>query len=388
MRVAYLLTRADNDIGGAQIHVRDLSQALLAQGHEVTVLAGGRGKFAFDLAAKHIPFRHIPHLAVPLNPVCDALALTEILRALTRLKPDLVCAHTAKAGFLGRIASAILRIPAIFTPHGWAITDRISAARGRFFRRAEQTAALFSSRIINVCEFEERLATAYRIAPPEKLAVIHNGIADVRENLLADASGEPPVIVMLARFAEPKQHGVLLQALAGLKHLDWRLELLGSGPLEPAVRLQAADLDLAGRVRFRGFCPDTASVLARAQMMVLASRFEAFPYSILEAMRAGLPVLASDVGGVREAVVEGQTGFLSLAGDVAALRNHLAACIANPVLRRCLGQQGRRRYLRLFTLDRMIADTLSVYRLAVHSSPVTASLAMDGSGITIDHVSV
>src|ERR1700691_4207448 len=124
MRIAYVITRAD-DVGGAQVHVRDLAQELQTRGHEVTVLAGGSGKFSAELATCGIPFRSIRNLVTPIAPAKDALALVEIINALRQLQPDLVAAHTAKAGLLGRIASAALGIPAVFTPHGWSISDRI-----------------------------------------------------------------------------------------------------------------------------------------------------------------------------------------------------------------------------------------------------------------------
>ena len=152
MRIAFVITRGD-DIGGAQVHVRDLAGAFMAQGHAAAVLAGGPGKFCSGLASRGIPCFTIRRLACPIAPVEDLLALLEIIRTLREFKPDIVSAHTAKAGLLGRIAAAVLGLPAVFTPHGWAITDRISPRQGKVFRRVEALGSLVSSRIINVCEF-------------------------------------------------------------------------------------------------------------------------------------------------------------------------------------------------------------------------------------------
>ncbi len=361
MRIAFIITRAD-DIGGAQVHVRDLAEAFLAQGHEAVVLTGGKGRFLEELAARGIPSISIRHLARPIAPVKDMLALLAIVRALGRIKPDVVSTHTAKAGLLGRIAGAALGLPTVFTPHGWSMLDRDSTGRSALFRRIEKLSSMVSTRIVNVCEFEAEFAIRCGVAPAAKLAVVYNGLADIGGERRADVTAQPPRMAMTARMAEPKDHSTLLAALSGLRHLEWSLDLIGDGPLEGRLRRQAARLKIADRVRFLGFRGDPAAQIAEAQIFVLATRSEAFPYSILEAMRAGLPVAASGVGGIPEAVAAGRTGLLAPAGDVDALRGCLASLIVDPQLRKRLGDGGRKRFLERFTLDRMFAKTLGLYR--------------------------
>jgi glycosyltransferase involved in cell wall biosynthesis len=361
MRIVYVITRAD-DVGGAQVHVRDLAAACLARGHEVTVLAGGSGKFFEQLAAHGIPHRSIRRLVTPIAPLKDLPALVEIVRALRELQPDVVAAHTAKAGLLARIACAVLGFSAVFTPHGWAITNRISRRQGKLFRLVEAFASVVTSRVINVCEFEAQLAMTHRVAPASKLEVVHNGIPDIEEDLRADTTRQPPRLVMIARMAKPKDHATLLAALSRLKHLPWSLDLCGDGPLQGQIKAQAAQLGIQNRVRFLGFRGDTAALLQHAQIFVLASRFEAFPYTILEGMRAGLPVVASSVGGIPEAVVPGRTGLLAPVGDVDALAGHLASLIVDPELRKKLGDGGRERYLGHFTFSNMLEKTLRIYQ--------------------------
>ena len=159
-----------------------------------------------------------------------------------------------------------------------------------------------------------------------------------------------------------------MRALARIKHLPWTLDLAGDGPLEARLRSQAAELGIAGRVQFLGFCSDPAALLREAQIFALISRSEAFPYGILEAMRAGLPVLASAVGGVSEAVAESSTGLLAAPGDEVQLAAHLERLVSEPALRKQLGDNGRRRFLEQFTFDRMLAGTLEVYREATQTA--------------------
>ncbi len=110
-----------------------------------------------------------------------------------------------------------------------------------------------------------------------------------------------------------------------------------------------------------GVRDDTATILASSQVFVLSSRREGFPLSILEAMRAGLPVIASDVGGVGEAVEEGKTGFVVPPADVDALSDRLSRFIDSPLLRQTMGEAGRKRFLNMFTLEQMVEKTLAVY---------------------------
>ncbi|MDQ6664137.1 MAG: glycosyltransferase family 4 protein [Acidobacteriota bacterium] len=370
MKIVHLITRADS-VGGATVHVRDLAVALLAQGHEVTVLVGGEGPVTEEFARRGIPFRSLRNLGRPVRPLADFRAVLEIARVLRRMKPDLVATHTAKSGLVGRAASRIAGVPAVFTPHGWTIGDRISRRVAPVFRLAEKMAAPLARRIINVCEYEKQLALRHRVAPAEKLVVVHNGIPDLPTHFRANPARHPPRIVMVARFEHPKDHPTLLNALAGLRDHPWQLDLIGDGPLEARARRESESLGISGRVNFLGSRRDVPGRLAEAQIFALASRSEALPLSILEALRAGLPVIASDVGGVGEAVVPGINGFLSTRGDVETMRMHLAELATDPMLRRSMGAGARRLYEDRFTFERMLRQTLAVYAEALPAGKVS-----------------
>lgn len=354
MRIAYILTRADA-VGGASIHVRDLSRAMAAQGHEVCVFIGGRGPVTDQLAT---PFHTLRYLQRTINPAKDLPAVTELVQALRDFRPDLISAHTAKAGWVGRAAAAKLRTPAVYTPHGLAVGDRISAWSGGLFTLAERFAARWSAAIVCVCEAERDLALAKNIAPAGKLHVIYNGVHDV--DLRADpAAGEPVRIISVARFAPPKDHSTLLEALAGIRDLPWELDLIGDGPLEPRVRSAAAGF--GGRIRFLGYQRDPAAALASAHLFVLSSHSEAFPRSILEAMRAGLPVVASNVGGVGEAVADGVTGQVVAPGSAEALAAAIKFFVSSRLERERAGREGRRRFEQSFRFERTAALTGALY---------------------------
>jgi glycosyltransferase involved in cell wall biosynthesis len=371
VNIVFLITRGDA-VGGATVHVRDMARALIANGDSATVLVGGAGEVLDEFARSGVPYRSMPSLRRSIHPSRDIAALREIIQALHKLQPDLVSTHTAKAGWLGRIACRVLGIPVLFTAHGWAISDRISRAGGRVFRMVERIAAPMAETIVNVCEAEKRLAELARIAPPGKLTVIHNGVQDVPVSQRATPETDPPRLVMVARFEPPKDPGVLLRALATLRQRPWELELVGAGPRQARVRRLAAELGLEQRVHFSGGTTNVAQRLSNSQIFVLASNSEGFPRSILEAMRSGLPVVASDVGGVREAVIQGETGFVVPRHNAGGLAKALSILLDNPELRLRFGRAGRRRYENNFTFDIMLAKTLALYDRILAAQPVAA----------------
>jgi glycosyltransferase involved in cell wall biosynthesis len=258
----------------------------------------------------------------------------------------------------------------VFTAHGWAFTPGIPTLQAALYRRIERVAAPLASRIITVSNFDRELALAVGIGSQGKVITVHNGMPDVQGGLRADPGRHPARLVMVARFEPQKDHATLLRALSGLRQHEWELDLIGDGPLLREVEHLCGELEISRRVRFWGQRLDVDGRLAEAQVCLLISNWEGFPRSILEAMRAGLPVIASRVGGIGESVVDGETGFLVGRGDVELLRSRLERLLLDGELRRRLGAAGRTRYEQHFTLGHTVAKTLAVYHqvLAEHQS--------------------
>ncbi|MGN6391749.1 MAG: glycosyltransferase family 4 protein [Gemmatimonadales bacterium] len=361
MKIAYIVTRA-YPLGGAQIHVRDMAGAMRAHGHEVTVLTSGRGAFVDDLRAQETPVRLMRHLTMPIVPLQDLQALHEIRQVFLELRPDLIAAHSSKAGTLARIAGRSLGIPVVFTAHGWAFTPGVPPAKAAVFRRVERIVGPLASRIITVSEFDRRLALEARVASADRVITVHNGMPDLPASAQADPGRSPPRLVMVARFMAQKDHATLFRALAGLTSSPWELDLVGDGPLMADAERLAQSLGLSGRVKFLGQRLDVAAILAESQVFLLVTNWEGFPLSILEAMRAGLPVVATAVGGISESVEDGETGLLVPRGDASILRDRLGRLLASAELRVRLGRNGRARYEGAFTLEHSVRRTIDVYR--------------------------
>ena len=368
MRIAYVVTRGD-DIGGAQVHVRDLATAMHQAGHDVSVIAGGAGPLSVQLAKRGVPFCSVPALSRELHPWRDLRAFLQLKKVLARLKPDLVSTHSSKAGWLGRLAARAIGIPVLFTAHGWAFTVGVSKRARRVYALAERLAAPLADRIITVSEYDLTLALDERIAPSGKITRIHNGVHDCTVDLPPSTAAVGVRIVMIGRFSAQKDHTSLLHTLARLRQLNWTLDLVGTGPLQAQVTALAGSLGIGSRVRFLGARNGVCEVLREADIYALISNWEGFPRSTLEAMSVGLPVVASDVGGVSEAVREAETGFLVPRRNHELLTERLEALITRVDLRRSLGAGGRRRYQEQFRFELMFERTVAVYHEMIARAP-------------------
>ena len=190
--------------------------------------------------------------------------------------------------------------------------------------------------------------------------VVHNAV-DVSSFAQASNAGGPPRIVSVGRFAYPKDYATLVEALAGVR-ADYHAVLVGEGPARGGVVADVRSRGLARRIELPGARRDVPELLAGADLFVLSSRSEGLPVSVLEAMAARLPVVATDVGGTAELVVEGETGFLVPPADPEALADAVEQLLRNPELRDRLGAAARRRAERLFDAPRFREAHLRLYR--------------------------
>ena len=358
MRILFIITRADT-VGGAQVHVRDLASALIRQGHEVLVVTGVSGPYNIALDSWGVHSLSCKVLQQQIDPVRDWQAFSFLMQTIRQFQPDLVSTHSSKAGILGRLACRVTNTPCIFTAHGWAFTGGVPEPSRTIYRQLERLAEPLADRIICVSE-QDRLLGIKAGMKPDRLLTVHNGMPDIPPELKANPADPNPVrIVMIARFDKQKDHLTLLQAFQSL--LDAQLDLVGDGPKLEETKATVDKLGIGDRVNFLGYCNNVAKILAQAHIFTLISNWEGFPRTIIEAMRAGLPVVASNVGGVTEALKDGVTGYCVPRGDVTSLRDRLSKLVSDAKLRRKMGCAGRQCYEVEFTFQRMFEQTFRVY---------------------------
>ena len=363
MRILHVITRSE--VGGAQAVVLAYLTSLKDRA-DLALAAGEEGFLAEEARALGVTVFVVPELVAEISPRLDWKAVRALHRVIREYKPDLVHAHSSKAGVIGRLAARLAKVPSVFTAHGFAFTENAGARRRIIAIVSERIAARLGRAVIAVSDYDSDLAVRCHVLARNQVCVIHNGIADVSFRA-APAVGRQVNIVMVARFASPKAHDCLLRALHGLQG-NFTLWLIGDGPDIEQARANSVRLGLSDRVVFMGARNDVPELLAKAHLFVLASNYEGLPISILEAMRAGLPIVASDVGGVGESVCDGENGFLVPRGDALILRKKLQKLISNATLRKQMGAASRRRYVEEFTVEQMILKTLAVYEKVLGAS--------------------
>lgn len=375
MKLLLIITRGE--LGGGQRHVVDLL-AGLKQEYDLEVATGEDGYLVESARALGVPVHLVPHLVMPISPYKDIRALLELSRLIAKVQPDLVHAHTSKAGVLGRAAARLNGVPCLFTAHTWCFAEGTAWKWKAIGIPLERLAARWSGAIINVSDANRQLALKNGIAPAGKLITIHNGIPDTTRRAVPGRAGIP-TIVMIARFAPQKAQADLLRAVQGIEE-PFRVVFIGDGPTRSAHEELASQLGIRDRVDFLGVRRDIERLLSSAHIFALPSNWEGFPLTILEGMRAGLPVVASNVGGVAEAIVDGKTGFLVPAGSITEFRSRLRQLISDPTLRASLGSAGRARYEAEFTVRAMLRKTVVVYQ-AIHSREAQERFAVLGPSV-------
>lgn len=350
--------------GGVGRHVRDLALGLCERGHEV-ILCGPDLPFGGGGEPSAIRNARLD-LVRAVRPRQDLGAILQVSRAVAQLRPDVVHAHSSKAGAVARVARAAnLRTPVVYTPHLYAFAGDFDSARERrAYRLLERGLAPMASRVICVCEDEARLARS--IGPTGRVRVVYNGVANVGEGasdprIAAIREQSGLVVGALAVLSRRKGIQTLIEALPAVlrAHPQTRLVVAGDGPQLPELRDTAKHLGVSGAVSFLGAADDPIAVLRGLDVFVLPSWAESFPYVVLEAMAVGLPIVASDVGGVGEAI--GDSGTLVRPRDATALAHELIALLGDRERRERLSARAQERQRAQFTLAGMVEATVATY---------------------------
>lgn len=306
----------------------------------------------------------IRSLGVPVETV-GAPGLTGlplVRRLAARLKfhrADVLHTHNPAPHQHGAAARVLAGVPVlIHTKHG----RNNFPTRAR--RWAEQLAGRFSDLVVAVSSDSAEVARTIDRVPMRKLRVIHNGIAlDDMPLATVGRPGRPPRAVHVARLNRIKDQATLLRAakIVADRLPGFTLDIVGDGPMGDQVRSQSHDMGLDQVVHFHGMQDDVRPWLADSDLFVLSSLSEGVSITLLEAMAAGLPVVATDVGGNREVVREGETGTLVPVGDAAALADAMVAILVDPDRARRMGTAGRARVDSDFNIDRTVAAYQQAY---------------------------
>lgn len=348
--------------GGAQVHVLNLALKLKSDGHEVIIIGSGNSNIITLLKNEGIRYIPIESLKGNIEPLNDLKTIVILYKLLKKINPDVLAIHSSKAGIIGRMVANFLNIPIVFTAHSWSFSGTNSIIKSKLYSGLERIVTNKRNGIIAISKHDYDLGIKYKIASRTNMKIIHNGIPD--NNLIANPGVKNEIVklTMIARFAEQKDHLFLIESLNEIRNENWELTFVGDGPLINNIKKTCYNLGLSNQINFIGEQENVVPTLLESNIFILISKYEGLPISIIEAMRCGLPIIASDVGAVNELVRNQKEGYLIDKGNKLLLNKVLTQLIMDPNLRKILGNNSRMRYKEKFEFQNMYNKTISFYK--------------------------
>lgn len=365
--------------GGVRKHVLQLIDGLDPDSFELHLIYGPRYDHVFASridelkAGGKVDLIYLPDLQRSLSPRLDFAAIWETFQVIRRIKPDIVHCHSSKGGIVGRVAAKLAGVRKVFyTPHAYAFdSPEFSKAKKQLFILVERWASrLGTTRTFNVSEGEFHNALRHRIDKPAKFSVIYNGVPDVPLPTRAQARTELGLdgvvpegapVVGCAAWLDARKDPMTFMHIAErivMRRPDVHFVYIGNGDLTDQVKAFVRDRRLGGNVHVLDYRDDACFLVGAFNVYLLASLYEGMPYSLVEALRAGVPIAATRTTGNDEVVVPGVNGELFEVGNVDAGAEAVSRLLAAPPS----AEQVRRDYLERFTeremLDRITEEYL------------------------------
>lgn len=374
IRIMRIIARLN--IGGPAIHVTLLTQKLGTPDYESLLVSGTieaeEGDMSYYARQHGVEPLFLTELGRSINPVRDLMTTWKLYRLMRQFKPDVVHTHTAKAGFAGRWAAWLARVPVIVhTFHGHVFEGYFSPTKTRLFILLEQMTARISDTIITLTQGLRRdLTEKYRIARKERFTVLPLGLdletfaraprknGDFRRQWSIPET--VPLVGITGRFVPVKNHELFIRAAAKIHAIrpDVHFVLIGDGETRPAIEALVDACGLRGVVTFTGWQRDTAPAYSDMDVFVISSVNEGTPVTIIEALSAGCPVVSTEVGGVPDLLDGGTFGTLVPSGDTDKLAQGIMDVLENPPDTNL----ARSAMLDRYGIDRLVKDLDSLYR--------------------------
>ncbi len=369
MKILYIITQSE--FGGAQRNVFDLACAL-AKEHKIVVAAGSNGELLSRLQEKNIEIHHLKHLKRAINPYSDILAVFEIYSLIHTIQPDIVHLHSSKAGVVGAIASKCASTAkVIYTAHGFVFNEPGFFPKKEMFIWAEKISGWFKNQIICVSEKDRQSALTYHIASKYKLATIHNGLAEINFVSKEEAKNtldithlkSKKIIGTIAHFYPVKGLDYLINAAPEViaKHPDTLFLIIGGGQEHSKLQALILKNKLTDNILLIDEIKNASQFVKAFDIFVLPSLKEGFPYAILEAMQAEVPIIASRVGGISEQIEDTISGLLVQPKNSHELAAKINLLIENKELADKLVKNAKARVKNEFSIQEMIEQTEKTY---------------------------
>lgn len=370
-------------VAGAQEHLMYLCDLLNKERYQVKVLSGTESRNESDMnkefKKRKIQVELLPQLIREINPLQDLLAFTKMIAYMKKERFDIVHTNSSKAGILGRLAARLANVPVIIhTAHGWAHHNQMSKFRRGFYITLEKMAEKFTHKIIAVSDLNIKKALADKIGNRSKYLTIRSGIdltkfdrsaIDVeQEKRKLNIDPSDKVVGSIIRFSEQKAPADFIRMANEIlkKNPQVRFLLVGDGPLSEQIRNLITHYGISEKVILTGIRKDIPELLAVMDVFALTSLWEGLPRVILQAMAMGLPVVATRVDGIPEAVKHGENGFLVPPKDFSAMAQRALQLLEYEDLAKKMGERGRKMVYPEFCVKNMVRKTEDLYEKSIN----------------------
>ncbi|MDP3661544.1 MAG: glycosyltransferase [bacterium] len=383
-KILFLVTKGN--CGGAQRYVFDVATALPKEKFEAVVYCGEGDALPEKLAGAGIRCARVPSLGREVGSA-DFAAFREIFQLLKTEQPDILHLSSSKAAALGACAAVLYKqsrrfgrdpdrftsgLKTIFTVHGWPFNEpRPFVERVAIFLLSWLT-ALLSHEVIVICSADRRSAERLPFIH-KKTRLIHNGIEPfavmerivAREAFAPHASADTVLIVTIAELTKNKGLAHALRAVATLAHEQnlppFQYVIIGEGELRQELEKIISEKNLASFAHLVGFVPDAKTLLSGADIFILPSLKEGLPYVLLEAGAAGVPVVATNVGGISDIISDMESGMLIRAKREKEIADALRFLLTNHKKRDAFGAALKQKVFADFSFEKMLAATIAAY---------------------------
>ncbi len=375
MRVLRIISRMN--VGGPARHVAILHTGLDPTLFDSILVYGEEGategslRSLLDATPDTVS---IPELGREISPLADSVTLARLIRLMRETRPDIVHTHTAKAGFVGRIAARLTGVPVIVhTFHGHVFHGYFSPRKTAVFLQMERRLAGISSRLVTISPRLRDEIASYGVADTKKIEVVPLGLRLAPHGSHPRRTGDfrramgisegALLIGAVGRLVPIKNLGLLLEAarLARPDAPNLHVVFVGEGELRQELAEMATALGLADAVTFAGWQHDLPAVYADLDATVISSHNEGTPACLIEAMASGCPVIATSVGGIPDMITPGVTGRLIPAGDANELARAIIQLVREPEQARRMADQARGEALARYDEQRLVTDMERLY---------------------------
>ncbi len=368
-KILYLITQAE--MGGAQKYVLELSSVLQKKGYETLVASEKNELFKKKLSENGVSFIALKNIQRNINPFSDVKTFFEIYSFLKKEKPDILHANSSKMGIFGAFAGKLAKTPKIvFTAHGWVFNESLPFWKKYIYIFLSWLSALFEDDIICVSNFDKKMALKYKVGSEKKLHTINNGIDPKKTVFLPKEEAlkklklptDKKIIGTIGNLYKNKGTKYFIEAAKDLlkEKEDLFFVIIGDGLEKENLKMQIDKLKIENNIKIIKIETEAYKYLKAFDIFVLPSQKEGFPYTLLEAGLAEIPIVATSVGGIPD-LINDENGVLILPKNSTQIKNIILNLLQDKKKQILLTKNLHQEILQNFTLKKMIEETENIY---------------------------